>query len=50
VLFEPVNENDFQPSATRKAPSPTSEIVWLAQSRRKSLLRRAWSARARPDD
>ena len=44
MLFDPVSSKLFQPSATRKAPSPTSEIVWPLQSSRKSLLRRAWSA------
>src|SRR5207237_3542042 len=38
---EPVSEVTRQPSATRKAASPTKEIVWPPQSSLKSRLRKA---------
>ncbi len=45
MRVEPVRLKVFQPSATMKAPSPISETVWPVQSRRKSRLRSACSAR-----
>src|SRR5919201_1496627 len=44
---EPVSVNVRQPSATTKAASPSSEMAWPVQSKRKSRLRKARSTRAR---
>jgi hypothetical protein len=39
--------NVFQPSAVRKAASPTSETAWPLNRSRKSRCRSAWKRRAR---
>src|ERR1700741_3639116 len=44
---EPGRAKVRQPSATTKAVSPSSEIAWPVQSRRKSRLWKARSTRAR---